>query len=62
MTISPVTTTPMRFDGKSEKFDVFKELIYTMIKMQPAKNEQMKVTHFHTLLQKGALQTFSNIN
>ena len=33
-----------------------------MIKMQPARTEQMKVNHFHSLLRKGALQTFRNIN
>ena len=33
-----------------------------MIKMQPAMTEQMKSNHFHSLLRKGALQTFRNIN
>ena len=33
-----------------------------MIKMQPAMTEQMKMNHFHSLLRKGALQTFRNIN
>ena len=33
-----------------------------MIKMQPAMTEQMKINHFHSLLKKGALQTFKNIN
>ena len=33
-----------------------------MIKMQPAMTEQMKINHFHSLLRKGALQTFRNIN
>ena len=30
--------------------------------MQPALTEQMKITHFHSLLRKRALQTFKNIN
>ena len=33
-----------------------------MIKMQQAMTEQMKINHFHSLLRKGALQTFRNIN
>ena len=62
MTIRPVQTTPMTFDGKSEKFELFEELFHTMIKMQPTMTEQMKISHFHSLLQKGALQTFRIIN
>ena len=62
MTIRPVKTTPMTFDGKSEKFELFEDLFHTMIKMQPAMTEQMKINHFHSLLRKGALQTFRNIN
>ena len=62
MTIRPVQTTPMTFDGKSEKFELFEDLFHTMIKMQSAMTEQMKINHFHSLLRKGALQTFRNIN
>ena len=62
MTIRPVTTNPMKFDGKTEKFELFEDLFHTMIKMQPAMTEQMKINHFHSLLRKGALQTFRNIN
>ena len=62
MTIRPVTTNPMTFDGKTEKFELIEDLFHTMIKMQPAMTEQMKINHFHSLLRKGALQTFRNIN
>ena len=62
MTIRPVQTTPMTFDGKGEKFELFEDLFHTMIKMQPAMTEQMKINHFHSLLRKGALQTFRNVN
>ena len=62
MTIRPVTTNPMTFDGKTEKFELFEDLFHTMIKMQPAMTEQMKINHFHSLLRKRALQTFRNIN
>ena len=62
MTIRPIQTTPMTFDGKSEKFELFEDLFHTMIKMQPALTEQIKINHFHSLLRKRALQTFRNIN
>ena len=62
MTIRPVTTNPLTFDGKTEKFELFEDLFHTRIKMQPAMTEQMKINHFHSLLRKGAQQTFRNIN
>ena len=62
MTIRPVQTTPMTFDGKSGKFELFEDLFHMMIKKQPAMTEQMEINHFHSLLRKGALQTFRNIN
>ena len=51
----------MTYDGKSEKFELFEDLFDTMIKMHPVMTEQMKINHFHSLLRKGALQTFKNI-
>ena len=62
MTIRPVQTTPMTFDGKSEKLEFSEDLFHKMIKMQPTMTEQMKINHFHSLLRKRALQTFRNIN
>ena len=62
MTIRPVQTTPMTFDGKSETFELFEDLFHTMIKMQPVMTEQMKINHFHSLQRKRALQTFRNMN
>ena len=35
MTIRPVTTIPMTFDGKIKKFELFEDLFHTMIRMQP---------------------------
>ena len=61
-TIRPVNSNTMTFDGKSEKFELFEDLFHTMIKMQPEMTEQMKINHFHSLLRKIALQTFTNIN
>ena len=60
--VRPVSTTTRTFDGKSEKFELFEDLFHTMIKMQPDMTETMKINHFHSLLRKNALQTFSNIN
>ena len=62
MTIRPVTTTPMTFDGRSEKFQLFEDLFHTRIKMQPVMTEQMKINNFHSLLRKEALQTFRKKN
>ena len=62
LTIRPVNSNTMTFDGKSEKFELFEDLFHTMIKMQPETTEQMKINHFHSLLRKNALQTFRNIS
>ena len=62
LTIRPVNSNNMTFDGKSEKFELFEDLFHTMIKKQPEMTEQMKVNHFHSLLRKNALQTFRNIS
>ena len=62
ITIRPVNSNTMPFDGKSEKFELFEDLFHTMIKMQPERSEQMKINHFHSLLRKNALQTFRNIS
>ena len=62
LTIRPVNSNTMTFDGKSEKFELFEDLFHTMIKIQPEMTEQMKIIHFHSLLRKNALQTFRNIN
>ena len=62
LTIRPVNSNTMTFDGRSEKFELFEDLFHTMIKMQPEMTEQIKINHFHSLLRKNALQTFRNIN
>ena len=62
LTIRPVNSNTMTFDGKSEKKELFEDLFHTMIKMQPEMSEQMKINHFHSLLRKNALQTFRNIS
>ena len=60
--VRPVSTTTLKFDGKSEKFELFEDLFHTMIKMQPDMTETKKINHFPSLLRKNALQTFRNIN
>ena len=60
--VRSVSTTTLTFDGKSEKFEFFKDLFPIMIKVQPDMNEAMKINHFHSLLRKNALPTFRNIN
>ena len=62
LTIRPVNSNTIPFDGKSEKFELFEDFFHTMIKMQPEMSEQMKINHFHSLLRKNALQTFRNIS
>ena len=62
LTIRPVNSNTMTFDGKSEKFELFEDLFHTMIKMQPEMSEQKKINHFHSLLQKNGLQTFRKIS
>ena len=60
--LKPVSTNTLIFDGKNDKFEIFEDLIHTMLKMQPEMTEAMKINHFHTHLQKEALQTFRNIS
>ena len=60
--LKPVSTNTLIFDGKNEKFELFKDLFHTMLKMQPEMTEAMKINHFHAHLRKEALQTFGNIS
>ena len=60
--LKPVSTSTLIFDGKNEKFELFEDLVHTMLKMQPEMTEAMKINHFYAHLRKEALQTFRNIN
>ena len=60
--LKPVSTNTLIFDGINEKFELFEDLIHTMLKMQPEMTEAMKINHFHAHLRKEALQTFRNIS
>ena len=59
--LKPVSTNTLLFHGKTQKFEIFEDLIHTMLKMQPEMKEAMKINHFHAQLRKEALQTFRNI-
>ena len=60
--LKPVSTNTLIFDGKNEKFELFEDLFHTMLKMQTEITDAMKINHFHSHLQKKALQTFRNIS
>ena len=62
LSIRPVNSNTITFDGKREKFGLFEDRFHTMIKMQPEMSEQMKINHFHSFLRKNALQTIRNIS
>ena len=58
--LKPLSTNKLIFDGKNEKFKIFEDLFYTMLKMQPEMTEPLKINHIHANLQKEALQAFRN--
>ena len=60
--LKPISTNAVIFDGKNEKFELFEDLIHTMLKMQTEMTEAMTMNHFHAHLRKEALQTFRNIS
>ena len=60
--LKPVSTNPLFFDGKNDKFELFEDPFHTMLKMQPEMTEAMKINHFHVLLRKEALPTVKNIS
>ena len=57
-----LTTTMPIFDGKSEKFELFQDLIQTRFKIHNQLTEGKKVNYFHSLMCGHALQTFKNIS
>ena len=50
------------FDGKSEKFELFDDLIQTSLKIHNQLTEGDKISYFHFLMRGDALQTFKNIS
>ena len=57
-----LTTTMPTFDGKSEKFELFEDLLQTSLKIHNQLTEEDKVNYFHSLMRGDALQTFKNIS
>ena len=56
-----LTTTMPTFYGKSEKFELFEDLIQTSLKIHNQLTEEDKKNYFHSLIRGDALQTFKNI-
>ena len=50
------------FDGKSEKFELFEDLLQTSLKIHNQLTEEDKIYYFHSLMHGDALQTFKNIS
>ena len=58
--LKSLTTTMPTFDGKSEKFELFEDLIQTSLKNHNQLTEEDKINYFHSLMRGDALQTFKN--
>ena len=56
-----LTTTMPTFVGKSEKFELFEDLLQTSLKIHNQLTDEKKINYFHTLMRGDALQTFKNI-
>ena len=57
-----LTTTMPKFDGTSEKFELFEDLFQTSLKIHNQLTEDDRINYFHSLMKEDALQTFKNIN
>ena len=57
-----ITTTMPTFDGNSEKFELFKDLFQTSLKMHNQLTEDDRIRYFHSLMRGDALQNFKNNN
>ena len=57
-----LTTTMPTFDGKSENFELFEELVQTSLKIRYQLTEDDKINCFHSLMKADAVRTFKNIN
>ena len=56
-----LTTTMPTFDGKSEKLELFEDLIQTSLKIHNQLTEEDKINYFHSLMRGDALQNFKNV-
>ena len=55
-------TRMLRFDGKSEKFELFEDLFQTSLKYHNQLTQEDRINYFHSLMRGDALQTFKNNN
>ena len=56
-----MSTTMPSFDGKTDKFEHFEDLLQTSLKVYPNITEEEKIHYFHSLLRGEAFQTFRNM-
>ena len=56
-----LTTMMTRFDGKSEKFELFEDLFQMSLKIHNQLTQEDKINYFHSLMRGDALQTIKNI-
>ena len=56
------TTTMPTLDGKSQKFELFENLLQTSLKIHIQLTEEDRINYIHSLMRGDALQTFKNIN
>ena len=57
-----LTTSMATFDGKTEKFELFKDFFQTSLKIDKQLTEKDRINYFHSLMRRDALQTCKNIN
>ena len=50
------------FDKKSEKFELFEDLLQTSLRIHNQLTEEAKINYFHSLIRGESLQTFENSN
>ena len=55
------STSTILFDGEIEKFELFRNLFHTSLKVQTEMTDAMKINYFEEHLQKDDLQTFREI-
>ena len=57
-----LTTTMPTFDGKSQKFELFEDLLQTRLKIHNQLTEEDRINYFHPLMRGDAFRTYKNIN
>ena len=59
--LKSLTTTTPKFDGNSEKSELFDDLFQTCLRIQNKLTKEDQINYFHSLMRGDALQTFKNI-